>query len=178
MDMDDEDMFFAGDPGIPFVLNVTKGSPSPAKPQLPMKYKSETANRDAALISDEDDMASTGSSVGGGDSLTVMPKASTSLSSICSDEALVTPGVTPGGASGWPNARVFVKEADDGHAHDTHPYGNEREDVDAFIMKTLAAASKGSAMPKKAPGTPIKKPRMNYFGNARPWQSAVASEVF
>ncbi|KAF8176525.1 hypothetical protein BJ912DRAFT_1063843 [Pholiota molesta] len=32
-------------------------------------------------------------------------------------------------------------------------------------------------MPKKAPGTPVKKARMNYFGNDRPWQSAVASKV-
>ncbi|KAF8897090.1 hypothetical protein CPB84DRAFT_1710099 [Gymnopilus junonius] len=179
-DMDDEDMFFTGVTAIsPFVLNVTKDSASPSKPSLPMKYKSESLQRDhdASLISDEDDMASTGSSVGGGDLLIVMPKASTSLSSICSDEALVTPGVTPEGASGWPNAHVFVEDEDGGNAHNTHPYATEREDVDAFIMKALAAASKCTGMPKKAPGTPVKKPRMNYFGNARPWQSAVASKV-
>ena len=51
-------------------------------------------------------------------------------------------------------------------------------DVDAFIIKTLAAASKGPHLPpKKIPGTPVKKVRMSYFGNERPWQSAVASKV-
>ncbi|KAF8967937.1 hypothetical protein BDZ97DRAFT_1802034 [Flammula alnicola] len=165
IDVDDEDMFFAGDDS--FVLNVTRNTPSPAKAALPMKYKP----RESSLTSDEDDMPSTGSSVGG-DLLNVMPKASTSVGSICSDDGLVTPGVTPDGFSGWPTSTVFVNGADD-----THPYGSESVDVDAFIMKTLAAASKGSTMPKKIPGTPVKKVRISYFGNDRPWQSAVASKV-
>lgn len=51
-------------------------------------------------------------------------------------------------------------------------------DVDAFIIRTLAAASKGPHLPpKKIPGTPVKKVRMSYFGNDRPWQSAVAPKV-
>jgi mitosis inhibitor protein kinase SWE1 len=32
-------------------------------------------------------------------------------------------------------------------------------------------------MPKKAPGTPVKKARVSYFGHERPWQSAVAHKV-
>ena len=51
-------------------------------------------------------------------------------------------------------------------------------DVDAFIIRTLAAASKGPHVPpKRIPGTPVKKVRMSYFGNERPWQSAVAPKV-
>ena len=51
-------------------------------------------------------------------------------------------------------------------------------DVDAFIIRTLAAASKGPHLPpKRIPGTPVKKVRMSYFGNDRPWQSAVAPKV-
>lgn len=167
-DMDDEEMFFAGEGSSSFVLNVTRNTPSPpAKPALPMKYK----NRDSLLVSDDDEMPSTGSSIGG-EFLNIMPKASTSVSSIGSEDGLVTPGVAPEGFSGWPTSSVFVNGADDS----THPYGHS-VDVDAFIMKTLAAASKGSNMPKKIPGTPVKKVRMSYFGNDRPWQSAVASKV-
>ena len=51
-------------------------------------------------------------------------------------------------------------------------------DVDAFIIRTLAAASKGPHLPpKRIPGTPVKKTRMSYFGHERPWQSAVAPKV-
>lgn len=169
MDMNDEEMFFAGEGSSSFVLNVTRNTPSPpAKPALPMKYK----HRDSLLVSDDDEMPSTGSSIGG-EFLSIMPKASTSVSSIGSEDGLVTPGVAPEGFSGWPTSSVFVNGGDDS----THPYGHESVDVDAFIMKTLAAASKGSNMPKKIPGTPVKKIRMSYFGNDRPWQSAVASKV-
>jgi len=167
-EMDDEEMFFAGEGSSSFVLNVTRNTPSPpAKPALPMKYK----HRDSLMVSDDDEMPSTGSSIGGG--LNFMPKASASVSSIGSEDGLVTPGVTPEGFSGWPTSSIFVNGADDS----AHPYGHESVDVDAFIMKTLAAASKGSNMPKKIPGTPVKKVRMSYFGNDRPWQSAVASKV-
>lgn len=178
--LSDEEMFFAGEEpkAKSFMLNVTKGSPSPPpKPPLPMKYKLQ----DTSMNSDEEDsMPSTGSSVGTHDFLNVMPKASTSVSSICSEDAgLVTPGVTPDVSSGWPKARVVGSD----DTHHNHPYGNTSEsttdDVDAFIMKTLAAASNGQScqMPKKIPGTPVKKVRMSYFGNDRPWQSAVASKV-
>ncbi|KAF9485940.1 hypothetical protein BDN70DRAFT_889660 [Pholiota conissans] len=170
VEMDDEDLFFAGDDS--FKLNLIANTPSPpAKTALPMKYNP----REFALGSDEEEMQSTGSS-STGDFRHAMPKASTSVSSICSDEGLVTPGVAPEGFSGWPTAKVFVKGADDSHTH-THPYGGKVIDVDEFIMKTLSDASKASNMPKKAPGTPVKKTRMSYFGNERPWQSAVASKV-
>ncbi|KAJ3492290.1 hypothetical protein NLJ89_g11257 [Agrocybe chaxingu] len=166
-DLEDEDMFFAGE-DTSFRLNVTKHTPSPAKAALPMKHKL----RDSLALSDEDEVPSMGSSLGiGGEFLNAMPKASTSVTSITSDEGLVTPGVGPDGFSGWPTGPVYINQ------QDTHPYGGERIDVDDFIMKTLAAASKGSNMPKKAPGTPVKKARMSYFGNERPWQSAVASKV-
>lgn len=165
LDMDDEDMFFAGEESS-FVLNVTRNTPSPTKPALPKKFKA----RDSLVISDEDDMVSTGSSIGG-EYLNVMPKASTSVTSINSDmeDGLVTPGVGPESFTGWPTASVY--------GEDTHPYGNEGIDVDEFIMKTLAAASKGSQVTKKIPGTPVKKARISYFGNERPWQSAVATKV-
>ncbi|PPQ93721.1 hypothetical protein CVT25_013061 [Psilocybe cyanescens] len=166
MDVDDQDAFFAGDePSLAVnIVDMTRNSPSP-KPRtsLQMKFKP----RESVLVSDEDEMTSAGSSTAGD----IMPKASMSVGSICSDEGLVTPGLTPEDSSGWPNTRVFV------NGDDTHPYSNEGIDVDAFIMKTLAAASKGSGMPKKAPGTPVKKVRISYFGNDRPWQSAVASKV-
>jgi mitosis inhibitor protein kinase SWE1 len=54
----------------------------------------------------------------------------------------------------------------------------DEDDVDAFITRTLTAASKGPHLPpKRIPGTPVKKVRMSYFGNGRPWQSAVAPKV-
>ncbi|KAF8161235.1 hypothetical protein B0H34DRAFT_700064 [Crassisporium funariophilum] len=174
---DDEDMFFAPEDSS-FILNVTRDTPSPkSAPVLPMKYK----HRDSLMGSDnEDEMLSTGSSVGG-DFLHVMPKASTSVSSICSDEGLVTPGVAPEGHSGWPSAHVYNGGEFEAAYGDHHSYGLSRDegvDVDDFIIKTLAAASKGQQMlPKKIPGTPVKKVRMSYFGHERPWQSAVASKV-
>jgi mitosis inhibitor protein kinase SWE1 len=166
----DEDMFFG--PDSSFVLNVTSETPSPqSKTALPMKFK----HRNSVLISDEDDIPSTGSS-NVGDFLQAMPKASISVTSICSDEGLMTPGAVPEGYSDWPTATIYVDVGDN-----QHPYGLTSEagvDVDAFIIKTLAAASKGPhLLPKRIPGTPVKKVRMSYFGNERPWQSAVASKV-
>jgi mitosis inhibitor protein kinase SWE1 len=166
----DEDMFFA--PDSSFVLNVTSETPSPqSKKALPMKYK----HQNSVLVSDEDDILSTGSSTVG-DFLQAMPKASISVTSICSDDGLMTPGAAPEGYSGWPTAAIYVDAGDN-----QHPYGLASEagvDVDAFIIRTLAAASKGPhLLPKRIPGTPVKKVRMSYFGNERPWQSAVASKV-
>jgi len=157
-------MFF-GPEDSSFILNVTSGTPSPqSKRALPMKFK----HRNSLLLSDEDEMLSTGSSAAG----EAMPKASTSVTSIFSDDGLVTPG--PESFSGWPTAAVY-------NDVDQHPYGLTSEagvDVDAFIINTLAAASKGpQLLPKRIPGTPVKKVRMSYFGNERPWQSAVASKV-
>lgn len=161
VEMDDADMFFAADDA--FHMRVPISPPPPAR-ALPMKY--------SGAGSDEDEMPSTGSSAGGF-AVRTMPQASTSGSSICSDDGLVTPGVTPEAPSGWPpvggSPRVFSGDA----VEDAHPY----VDVDAFIVRTLAAAAKAGAMPKRAPGTPVKKARMAFFGNARPWQSAVAQKV-
>ena len=163
VEMDDADMFFAGDDAA-FALRVAVSPPPPAR-ALPMKYTG----------SDEDEMPSTSSSAGGF-AVRAMPQASTSGSSLCSDDGLVTPGVTPEEPSGWPPAaagspRVFSVDL----AEDAHSYGHD--DVDAFIVRTLAAAAKAGSMPKRAPGTPVKKVRMAFFGNARPWQSAVAQKV-
>ena len=163
----DEDMFFG--PDSSFVLNVTSETPSPqSKTALPVKFQ----HRNSVLVSDEEDMLSTGSSTVG-DFLQAMPKASISVTSICSDEGLKTPGTAP--ESDWPTAAIYVDAGDD-----QHPYGLTSEagvDVDAFIIRTLAAASKGPHLPKRIPGTPVKKIRMSYFGNERPWQSAVASKI-
>lgn len=164
---DEEDMFFgAGRRDSSFVFNVTQGTPSPErKASLPVKY----SLRDSGIaMSDDDEMSSTGSSVGGG-SLHVLPNVSTSAGSICSDDGLVTPGFGPEENSGWP----AVKGADN------HPNTVEGGvDVDDFIIRTLAAASKGPQQPtKRIPGTPVKKVRMSYLGPDRPWQSAVASKV-
>jgi mitosis inhibitor protein kinase SWE1 len=166
----DEDIFFG--PDSSFILNVTSGTPSPhSKAALPMKFK----HRNSLLVSDEDDMLSTGSSAAG-DLLQAMPKASTSVTSIFSDDGLMTPGAAPEGYSDWPTTAIY-----DDAGENQHSYGLANEagiDVDAFIMKTLAAASKGPQVPpKRIPGTPVKKVRMSYFGNERPWQSAVASKV-
>lgn len=165
----DEDMFFGPDPS--FVLNVTSGTPPQSKTALPMKFK----HRNSLLVSDEDDMLSTGSSAAG-DLLQAMPKASTSVTSIFSDDGLMTPGAASEGHSDWPTTAIY-DDAEDNQ----HPYGLPSEagvDVDAFIIRTLAAASKGPhLLPKRIPGTPVKKVRMSYFGNERPWQSAVASKV-
>ena len=169
---EDEDMFFG--PDSSFVLNVTSETPSPqSKTALPVKFK----HRNSVLVSDEDDMLSlsTGSS-NVGDFLQAMPTASISVTSICSDDGLMTPGAAPEGYSDWPTAAIYVDAGDN-----QHPYGLTSEagvDVDAFIIRTLAAASKGPhLLPKRIPGTPVKKVRMSYFGNERPWQSAVASKV-
>ncbi|TFK44853.1 hypothetical protein BDQ12DRAFT_641852 [Crucibulum laeve] len=173
-DMDDEEMFFNGvTPDSSFVFNLTEGTPSPLKKALPRKY-SKPIRDSGIVVSDEDDMASIGSSVG--DFLHVMPRASTSMTSICSDldEGLVTPGTGPDTSSGWPTSGVFVKDTDDVSINGTHEGG---VDVDAFIMRTLTAASRGSDDgKKKIPGTPVKKMRTIGLGE-RPWQSAVAAKV-
>lgn len=164
---DEQDMFFgAGRRDSSFIFSLTQGTPSPErKASLPVKY----SLRDSGIaMSDDDEMSSTGSSVGGG-FLHVLPNASTSASSICSDDGLVTPGFGPEGNSGWPAVK----------GSDNHPNTLEGGvDVDDFIIRTLAAASKGPQQPtKRIPGTPVKKVRMSYLGPDRPWQSAVASKV-
>ncbi|KAG5648561.1 hypothetical protein DXG03_003172 [Asterophora parasitica] len=168
----DQDMFFgSGTAESSFMFSVTEGTPSPRAKRtipatLPRKYKPRDSG--VVLSDEEDDNMSIG-----GDYLHAVPAASTSVGSIHSDtdDNLVTPGFGPESGSGWPS--VFVTGTDDVGS-------GEGLDVDAFIMRTLAAAaSKGvQEAKKKVPGTPVKKVKTTYLpGGARPWQSAVASKV-
>lgn len=148
--MDDEDMFFASE-GSSFVLNVIGNTPSPPKVALPKKFEpSDSAGKEDELLF-----------------LISLPRDSNSVSSL-SDDGLVTPMCGPGQASGWPIAPRIVAGVGP---------SEQGVDIDEFVQKTLADASKISNMPKKAPGTPVKKARVSYFGHERPWQSAVASKV-
>lgn len=168
---DDENMFFGDGPqDSSFVFSVTEGTPSPRSKTaaLPSKYK----NRDSGVVvSDDDDHLMSIS-----DHLPV-PAVSTSANSLQSDEedSLITPGVTPDGSSGWP--KVFITGTDEVSSQDLRPVSGEGSDVDAFIMRTLAAASKGPEEgKKKVPGTPVKRMKKTYLVE-RPWQSAVAAKI-
>ncbi|KAF8555319.1 hypothetical protein OG21DRAFT_1521869 [Imleria badia] len=166
---DEDDMFFepCGLPETSFVFNVTEGTPSPrskgkkGKDMLPLKYKP----RDSGVaLSDDEDSAGT--------SLCAIPHTSTSASSLNSDigDDLITPGIMPGLDSGWPAFVVSGSDDDFGT--------KDGVDVDAFILRTLAAGGKPSAEEsKKPPGTPVKKLKNAYLGGNRPWQSAVATKV-
>ncbi|KAI0949716.1 hypothetical protein AcW1_009242 [Taiwanofungus camphoratus] len=168
---DEADFFFnGGPPETSFSFSITEGTPSPKKKQrretpspLPRKFRPRDSG--IALDSSDDDGALL---VGG------MPRASTSVSTVNSeseDVALVTPGVGPGAASGWPG--VDVVGADE----------EGMDGVDAFIVRTLAAGASTSARghhePKKVPGTPVKRVKTAYLigGVTRPWQSAVANKI-
>jgi mitosis inhibitor protein kinase SWE1 len=164
-------MFFGDGPqDSSFVFSVTEGTPSPRSKTaaLPSKYK----NRDSGVVvSDDDDHLMSIS-----DHLPV-PAVSTSANSLQSDEedSLITPGVTPDGSSGWP--KVFITGTDEVSSQDLRPVSGEGSDVDAFIMRTLAAASKGPEEgKKKVPGTPVKRMKKTYLVE-RPWQSAVAAKI-
>ena len=197
---DDEDMFFNEPKDSSFVFSVTEGTPSPRKPSGAGGLKKKFKPRDSGIVMSEDEGTSMGSinpgilspvpRGAGQDFLTVNPRASTSVNSSVSsdlDTELVTPVFGPGEESGWPKAVVvsdfgFDDVRDQG---ETSLSGNV--DVDAFILRTLAAAKdpqgrRGSEVGfggvKKAPGTPVKK-RMSHLGinGDRPWQSAVAAKV-
>lgn len=174
--LDDEDMFFSiGPQDSSFVFSVTEGTPSPRSKNsgvttLPRKFKP----RDSGVVmSDDDDVMSLG-----GGYLNVMPTASTSVGSVHSDveDNLVTPGFGPDTSSGWPS--VFVTGMDDPKGEVYSHLTGRGPDVDAFIMRTLAAATKGfQGGKKKVPGTPVKRMKMTYLAGERPWQSAVAAKV-
>lgn len=177
LDDDDEDMFFSlGPQDSSFVFSVTEGTPSPRSKNsgaasLPRKFKPRDSG--VVLSDDDDDMMSLG-----GDYLNVMPTASTSVGSVHSDaeDNLVTPGFGPDTSSGWPS--VFVTGTDDAQGHMYSHLADEGLNVDAFIMRTLAAASKGPQDgKKKVPGTPVKRMKTSYLTGERPWQSAVAAKV-
>ncbi|KAJ7496138.1 hypothetical protein B0H11DRAFT_2001986 [Mycena galericulata] len=161
-DDDEQDMFFgAARPDTSFSFSVTAGTPSPHSKKPDAALAKKYSLRDSGIVlsdEDEDD-----------DADHLMPRASTSVSSIYSDEGLVTPGIEPEDGSGWPS----VVDGDSGG-----PEGDV--DVDAFIRRTLAAGAKVTgpgAHAKKAPGTPVKRVKTSYLVGDRPWQSAVAHKV-
>ncbi|KAJ7268841.1 kinase-like domain-containing protein, partial [Mycena haematopus] len=162
----EQNPFLSNHPSRPdphsFSFNVTANTPSPRakKPDVALPKKHNLHPRDSGVVlsEDEDDAVFLG-----------VPRASTSVSSIYSDEGLVTPGVEPEIGSGWPS--VVGGEGD--------AFENG-VDVDAFIRRTLAAGAKATTgQAKKAPGTPVKKVKTSYLlgGPERPWQSAVAHKV-
>ncbi|KAJ7188087.1 kinase-like domain-containing protein, partial [Mycena filopes] len=160
LDDDEQDMdafFGASRPNPSFVFSVNAGTPSPRtrKADAPLAKKYSLRDSGVVLSDDDDDDED-------GDHL--MPRASTSVSSIYSDEGLITPGIEPEMGSGWPS--VVVTDTVDGGA-----------DMDAFIRRTLAAGAKAGTAPKKAPGTPVKRVKTSYLVGDRPWQSAVAHKV-
>lgn len=169
-----ENMLFGdGPPDSSFIFSVTEGTPSPRSKKsstasLPSKYKP----RDSGVVmSDDDDHL-----MSNNDHLAV-PTASTSANSLQSDEEdnLITPGFGPDSSSGWP--KVFITGTDDVGGKDLRPGSREELDVDTFIMRTLAAASKGPENgKKKVPGTPVKRAKVAYL-TERPWQSAVAAKI-
>ena len=213
-DDDDDDMFFDGPKDSSFIFSVTEGTPSPRRHSvggagLRKKYKP----RDSGVVVSDDEgvsismhtrgmrtggtLGASGSIGGTGDWLSVMPRASTSVSSVYSDVdlELVTPGYGPGERSGWPDAFV-VTDASEGGSGEVG--GEDGVDADAFILRTLAAATKGpkdrrdSEGPlhggrddgfrygmKKIPGTPVKKVKTSHLGvdGARLWQSAITAKV-
>ncbi|KAJ7091240.1 kinase-like domain-containing protein [Mycena epipterygia] len=156
-DDDEQDMFFgATHPDSSFSFSVTADTPSPRTKKANAAIAKKYNARDSGVaLSEDDDEADL-----------LVPRASTSVSSIYSDEDLVTPGVEPEVGSGWPSVVMGDTGAPEGGV-----------DVDAFIRRTLAAGSKGPAHAKKAPGTPVKRVKTSYLAGDRPWQSAVAHKV-
>ncbi|KIK67257.1 hypothetical protein GYMLUDRAFT_156166 [Collybiopsis luxurians FD-317 M1] len=157
-----------------FILNITEDTPSPKRTSRKSDQISKKYARDSGIVlSDDEDMDFMESSTSS-ERLSAMPQASTSVSSLYSDieDGLVTPGVGPRSSSAWPDA-VIVNGSDDTACDLPHT----GQDVDAFILRTLAAAAKGAHEVKKAPGTPVKKSKVSYLAGQRPWQSAVARKV-
>ncbi|KAJ3811175.1 hypothetical protein F5876DRAFT_88461 [Lentinula aff. lateritia] len=156
-----------------FVLNITEDTPSPKRIGRTSEQISKKYTRDSgiALSDDDEDMEFVESSTSS-ERLSTMPRASTSVSSLYSDieDGLVTPGVGPRSSSAWPDF-VIVNGPDDGGCD------MPEQDVDAFILRTLAAAAKSTYEAKKAPGTPVKKSKVSYLAHQRPWQSAMTHKV-
>ncbi|CAK5281595.1 unnamed protein product [Mycena citricolor] len=150
---DDQDMFFnAPHPETSFTFSVTANTPSPRN-KKPVTIPKKCNMRDSGVALSDEEMEQ------------MMPRASTSVNSINSDEMLVTPGLEPELGSGWPT--IFGNEnALDGGV-----------DVEGFFRRIATAKSKNSTQTKKAPGTPVKRVKTSYIGAERPWQSAVAHKV-
>lgn len=165
-DDDDEDMFFSGGPqDSSFVFSVTEVTPPPRTKKMKQStLQSKYKPRDSGIVLDDEHD-------GGMDYLNVMPGTSTSVGSIHSDneDNLVTPGTGPEVGEEWPS--IFITGTDDATS-------KEGLDVDAFIMRTLAAASRNPEGKKRVPGTPVKKVKKTYLpAGQRAWQSAVAVKV-
>ncbi|EAU91472.2 other/WEE protein kinase [Coprinopsis cinerea okayama7 len=162
---EDEEMSFEGPAQSSFTFSLTGSTPSPSsKKPLPRKFESIKRR------SLGDYEMSVSRPYGG--SLAVMPGASTSSSSLGSDDGLITPLTTA--PTNWPGPQVHDKDSDDHRPRFT----DDEAEVDEFIVRTLAAATKGPAPgSKRPPGTPVKKVRTAFLGPDRPWQSAVASKI-
>ncbi|KAK0239039.1 hypothetical protein EDD85DRAFT_936207 [Armillaria nabsnona] len=160
---EEDDMLCEGPRDSSFLLNIDTPSPRHNDTVIPSKFK---PNRDSGVVVSDDELSMNSSA-----SSDHVPQASTSLSSIFSDDehGLLTPGLLPAASAGWPG----VYEADDHHDDDNQ----QRGDVDAFIKRTLAAPSKASSEVKKVPNTPVKKVKTSYLSGDRPWQSAVTHRV-
>ncbi|KAH9855156.1 hypothetical protein C2E23DRAFT_814673 [Lenzites betulinus] len=188
---DEADLFFTSGPAdSSFAISLQNGgTPSPKKKQkretldpLPKKFRP----RDSGVVLDDSD-GELDIPLGDGNDflMAAMPRSSTSVStmgSLSDDHELVTPGVGPSMASGWPTVNIATQD-DDGL---TGSFGSQMgtgRSVDAFILKTLAAgasvSTRGDAEPKRVPGTPVKKVKTAHLvgGVQRPWQSAVAHKI-
>lgn len=154
----DEDEAMSFDPPANSTFDITDNTPQ----KLARKYEFVKAN-DSAVI-DLDTI----------NSLRVMhPGATTSVSSLGSDDGLITPAIGPSAQSGWPFPKVQGYSSDDQKPRHT----DDEADVDDFIVRTLATAAKGPAPgSKRPPGTPVKKVRTAFLAD-RPWQSCVASKI-
>jgi mitosis inhibitor protein kinase SWE1 len=191
-------MFFDAPNDSSFVFSVTEGTPSPRKHAGKTGLKTKYTPRDSGVVMSDDDgpsmhmhmrrggtLGASGSIGGLGDFLSVMPRASNSVSSVYSEE-LDTPGLSPGERSGWPEAIVVTNEEGNANANGVK---EDEVEVDAFIQRTLAAATKGPEQRRasdgglgygmKIPGTPVKKVKTSHMGidGGRPWQSAVTAKV-
>jgi len=166
-------------PPSSFILNVTADTPSTTKTTLQLKYRP----RDSGVVISDDDVGlalPNSKLLKRGDLSCLVPRSSTSVSSVFSDndESLVTPEVAPESGFHWPDANVFVRGADDNGSRANYESLESGVDVDAFIMNTLASAANGPhEITKKIPGTPVKKNRTTFLGRDRPWQSVIASKV-
>lgn len=175
---DEEDAFFNGPADTSFTFSIASGTPSPKKrqkreaPASPLQKKFRPRDSGIALYSSDEECG--GYHLHGGDPfLPSMPRASTSVSTVNSsegdDQALITPGCGPSPSSGWPGANVNIVGP-----------GDESDEVEAFIYRTLTAGASKSApghdSPKRVPGTPQKRLKTSYLIQ-RPWQSAVAHKI-
>ncbi|KAF9263270.1 hypothetical protein L218DRAFT_902227 [Marasmius fiardii PR-910] len=154
-----------------FTSTLSQSTPSPRR-QSDMIFKKFKARDSGIALSDDDAM-----DIFADTPEITMPRASTSVSSLYSDgeDGLITPGAGPRPGAGWPET-VIVAGSDDPYTFLSSTNKNS-QDVDAFILRTLAAASKAPQEEKRAPGTPVKKTKISYLSGARPWQSAVTQKV-